>query len=457
VEEPVKSPVRIGGGSGYWGDDRTAPGRLVRDGEIDYLVMDFLAEVTMSILRKQQQRDPGKGFATDIIPILRDVLPEAVARGVKIICNAGGMNPQGCARAIRELTEELGLAGQVRIAAIGGDDLMPRLGELRAAGVSLDNTETGERYEEFAERLASANAYIGADVIVEALERGANVIVGGRLADPSLTLGALRFEFGWKADDWDLLAAGIVAGHLIECGAFATGGSHQAAWQDVPGMEDIGFPIVEVNEHGRIEISKTPGSGGLVDKETVTEQLLYEIGDPRAYLTPDVSVDFTSLSLAPVAANVVEVTGVRGNPRPATLKVSACYTDGYSTSALLLYSAPAAAERAQKAKDVLEKRITRLGLELDETRWDFIGLGAVHERRTPHTFDGEPSEVVLRWACRSHNRADLQRAAAEISTIFHGPPGKTTLTPGRGRAAEVLSYWPTVVPRGLVTPTIELF
>jgi len=449
--------TRVGGGLGYWGDDTTAPGRLVREAQIDYLVMDFLAEVTMSVMRKQVRRDPDLGYARDIIPILRDCLVDAVSRNVRIICNAGGMNPRGCAQAIRDLALELGLSDRVVVAAVTGDDLMPRLQEFVGSGVELANTETGEPFAAVADRLASANVYVGADSIVEALERGANVIVTGRVADPSLTLGALRHEHGWKSDEWDLLAAGIVAGHLIECGAHVTGGNHQAGWQDVPDMGDIGFPVVEVGENGRIVLGKTPGSGGVVDEQTTIEQLLYEIGDPTAYLTPDVSADWTTMSVRQLGPDQVEISGVTGRPRPDTLKVSACYEDGYAMSSFMLYSAPDAPGRARKAQEILQFRIARLGLDIDEMRWDHIGLGAVHERRTPRTYAGEPNEVVLRFAARSQSRAALSRVAAELSTVFHGPPGKTSLSPGRSRPSEVLSYWPTLVPRELVPTFVELF
>lgn len=449
--------MRIGGGLGYWGDDTTAPGRIVRHGNVDYVVMDFLAEVTMSILRKQMERDPARGYATDIIPILRDCLRDAVEGDVKIICNAGGVNPLACAQAARDLADELGLGDRVRVGAVTGDDLMPRIDELATRGVSLRNTETGEPYAAVDGRLLSANAYVGCESIVDALAQGANVIVAGRVADPSLTLGALRHEFGWKDDEWDLLASGIVAGHLVECGAHSTGGNHQAAWDKVPNMADIGFPIVEVDVRGRILFGKTPGSGGLVDEQTAIEQLLYEIGDPTAYLTPDVIGDWTSFSVRQAGPDLVEIDGVRGLPRPETLKVSAAYADGFSVSSLFLYSAPDAPGRARKARDILQARIDRLGLDIDETRWDFIGMGAVHERRTPATFTGEPNEVVLRFAARSHNKTDLQRAVTVLSTVFHGPPGKTTLSPGRARPSDVLSYWPTLVPRELVSTSLEIF
>lgn len=448
--------VRIGGGLGYWGDDVQAPGRLVRDGSIHYLVMDFLAEVTMSILRKQMRRDPTKGYATDIIAILRDNLVDAVDREVKIVCNAGGVNPASCAVAVRALAEELGVGDRVSVAAVLGDDILDRMSPLHSQGQAFRNMETGDVFETVADRMASANVYLGADPVVEALERGANVVVTGRVADPSLTVGVLRYEFGWASDDWDRLAAGTVAGHLIECGAHVTGGNHQAAWESVPAMDDIGFPIVEVDAEGRIRLGKVPGSGGLVDEQTTIEQLLYEIADPSAYLTPDVSADWTTISLRTLGPNLVELDGIKGHPAPARLKVSACYDDGFSASTLLLYSAPNAVGRARKAQEIIERRIGRLGLGIDESRSDFIGLGAVHEGRTPVTFDGTPNEVVLRVALRSSEKAALARAVAEISAVFHGPPGKTTLVPGRPRISENLSYWPTLIDRDLVKPEVTL-
>ncbi|NGP05835.1 DUF1446 domain-containing protein [Rhodococcus sp. 14C212] len=445
----VKS-VRIGGGMGYWGDDIAAPLRLVRDGNLDYLVMDYLAEVTMSILQKQRRRDPNAGYATDIVDVIRSVLPDAVEKGVKIVCNAGGVNPLGCAEAVARVADELGLRDRVKIAAITGDDLLGRIEELQAAGVTLDNTETGQSLEEIGGELASANAYIGAEPVVTALESGATIVIAGRVADPSMTLGALRFEHGWHADDWDRLAAGIVAGHLIECGAHSTGGNHQAGWERVPAMEDIGFPIVEVNASGRIVFGKVPGSGGLVDRETTIEQLLYEIGDPTAYLTPDVSCDWTSFTVTDLGDDQVEIVGCTGSPPPETLKVSAAYRDGYSATSMFLYSAPNAPGRAKKALDVISHRVNRLCLDLEPIHSDLIGMGAVHGPRTPKTYEGEPNEVVLRVGFRSRNRADVSRAVAELSTVFHGPPGKTNLVSGRARVSETLGYWPTVVPRNLV-------
>lgn len=448
--------IRIGGGMGYWGDDTAAPLRLVRDGDIDYLVMDFLAEVTMSILQKQKRRNADAGYATDVVAVIRSVLPEAVERGVKIICNAGGVNPTACADAIVAVAEELGLADRVKVAAVLGDDLLDRVDELRAAGVTLDNTETGQSLDEIGGRLASANAYVGADPLVAALRNGATIIVSGRVADPSLTLGALRHELGWEAHDWNLLSAGIVAGHLVECGAHSSGGNHQAAWERVPDMGDIGFPIVEVDESGRIIMTKVANSGGLVDRETVIEQLLYEIGDPHRYLTPDVSCDFTSFRVTDLGDNKVEITECTGAAAPETLKVSAAYTDGYSAVSMFLYSGPDATARARKALEVIEFRVGRLGLDLEPIHHDFIGLGAVHGRRTPRTWDGELCEVVLRVGFRGQDRAHVSRAVTELSTVFHGPPGKTNLVTGRARVSETLSYWPTLVPRDLVKTEVVM-
>jgi len=446
--------IRIGGGLGYWGDDTSAPGRLVRDGDLDYLVMDFLAEVTMSILQKQKQRDPALGYAADVVGILRDVLPEAVRRGVKIVCNAGGVNPIACADRVRQVADELGLGDAVTVAAIVGDDLLGRVDELHTQGLTFANLETGADFDAIKGRLACANAYIGATSVRDALAAGANIVLGGRIADPSLTLGPLMFEHAWADSDWDRLAAGIIAGHLVECGAHSTGGNHQD-WQKVEGLEDVGFPIVEVAAEGEILMTKCPGTGGRVSRETVVEQLLYEIGDPTTYLTPDVTVDFTTLDVEELADGAVRVSGATGRAAPGTLKVSAAYSDGYSGNTLYLYSAPDALARARRAGEILDFRIGRLGLALTETRTDFIGAGAVHEGRTPHTAD-EPCEVVLRYAVKADTAEAVRRAFAEASTIFHGPPGKTNLISGRPKVTEVLSYWPTLVSREAVVPEVVI-
>ena len=361
----MAATIRIGVGQAFWGDDITVPKWQVEQGNLDYLIMDFLAELTMSILQKQKLRNPGLGFAADIVPILRDTLPAAAARGTKIIANAGGVNPEACGRAVRQVATELNLGDWVRVAVVTGDDLLGQLPSLARDG-GLANIDTGAEFGSIASRVVSANAYLGSEPITAALDAGATVVITGRCTDSALALGPLRHEFGWSADDWHQLAAGIVAGHLIECGAQATGGNHQAGWQRMTGLDRVGYPIVEVSPAGEIEFTKTPGSGGAVDRETTIEQLLYEIGDPAAYVTPDVCVDWRQITIAEAGDDRVLVrVPAAGAPRPATLKVSVTYTDGYMTSLMFPYAAPAAVAKARAAQAIFEKKIARLGIDLD--------------------------------------------------------------------------------------------
>lgn len=452
----MPTSIRIGAGQASWGDDITVPRWQVEQGNLDYLIMDFLAELTMSILQKQKLRDPGLGFAADIVPILRDTLPAAAARGTKIIANAGGVNPEACARAVLALAEKIGLGDWLRLAIVTGDDLLEDLPSI-AAGGGLANLDTGAPFETIASRVVSANAYLGSGQIAAALGAGANVVITGRCTDSALALGPLMHEFSWAPDDWDCLARGIVAGHLIECGAQATGGNHQAGWQRMKGLDRVGYPIVEVTPAGEIEFSKTPGGGGAVDRETTLEQLLYEIGDPSAYLTPDVSVDWREITIDDTGDDRVLVhVGSAGSPPPERLKVSITYEDGYMTHMMFPYAAPDAVAKAHAAQEIIEKKIARLGLELDGFRGDVFGCGAIHGRRSPAA-QAEPGEVILRVAARSMSRAAIERLAIEVAPMHFGPAGLAGyIGGGRARVSAVLSHWPALVDRSAVRPAMVM-
>ena len=289
----MKEIVRVASGQGFWGDSLEAPRQQVEGGPVDYLMLDYLAEVTMSILQKQKERDPSLGYARDFVGAIESVLPAVTERGVKVIANAGGVNPPACATAIRQLAESRSLSEKVKIAVVTGDDLLERLDELIEAGHSLANMDTGEPLETIRARVLSANAYIGSTPIVEGLERGANIVITGRSTDTALTMAPLRHEFRWRADDWDRLAAGIIAGHIIECGAQCSGGNCLYEWRSIPDLANVGYPIAEAKPDGSFIITKHPGTGGRVSVPTVTEQLVYEMADPHAYITPDVVADFT--------------------------------------------------------------------------------------------------------------------------------------------------------------------
>ncbi len=448
----MKKFIRIASGQGYWGDRFDAPIDQVREGPIDYLVMDYLAEVTMSIMQKQKSRDPNLGYAKDFVRLMEVLLPEIVEKNVKLITNAGGVNPVACMIAVREIAERKGLKG-VRLAAVYGDDILNDLDALVASGNELRNMETNESIETIRDRISSANVYFGARPVVEALEQGAQVIITGRVTDTGLTLAPMIYEFGWKWDEWDKLAAGIVGGHINECGAQASGGNFLAGWKEVPNMERIGFPIVEAYPDGTLIITKHESLGGLVDERTVKEQLVYELGDPTNYITPDVVADFTSIRLKQIAPNRVKVYDVKGAPFTEFYKVSISYFDGYTCIGQLTYAWPEALQKAQKADEIIRKRIEYLGLSFDEIHTEFLGYNACHGT-TAHTID-DPNEVVFLIGVRGHNKKDMEKFANEIvPLVLTGPPTVTGFGGGRPRVREVIAYWPALLKKQEVAPKV---
>src|SRR5687767_15199549 len=318
-------------------------------------MLDYLAEVTMSILQKQKERDPRMGYARDFLGAIESVLPAVVERGVRVIANAGGVNPVACAQAVRELAAARGAAGKVKIGVVTGDDLLPRLDDLVARGHALANMDTGEPLSTVRDRVLSANAYIGSTPIVEALALGAQIGVTGRSTDTALTMAPLRHEFGWAPDDWNRLAAGIVAGHIIECGAQCSGGNCLLDWRTIPDLANVGYPIVNANPDGTFEISKHPGTGGRISVPTVTEQLVYEMGDPHSYITPDVIADFTTIFIDDAGPDRVRVSGIKGKPATDKLKVSIAYRAGFKAVGTLVYVWPEALDKAKAADRILRE------------------------------------------------------------------------------------------------------
>ena len=454
----LPASVRVAAGQGFWGDWLEAPYRQVTGGPIDYLAMDYLAEVTMSILHKQKSRDASLGYATDFLPAMERVLPVAVERGIKVVANAGGVNPRGCASALAELARRLGLGGRIRIGVVTGDDLLDRLDELGRAGQTLANLDTGRPLSDVRDRVRAANAYLGAGPVAEALRRGANVVVTGRVADPSLILGPLIREFDWRPDAWDSLAAGTVAGHILECGAQASGGNCLVNWRRVPDLANIGYPIVAAHPDGTFEVMKHPGTGGRISVAGVTEQLVYEIGDPTAYITPDCVADFTSIRLTAAGRDRVRVSGVKGRPATDRLKVSVAYFYGYKAVGTLVYSWPDAYAKAEAADRILRERLDRLGLALDAIHTEFLGVDATHgvlgRRAAPIA---ELPEVQLRVGVRAATREPVERFTREIAPlVLNGPPSVTGYAGGRPKPEEIVAFWPALVDRRLVQSCVEV-
>jgi hypothetical protein len=447
--------VRVASGQGFWGDWLEAPRRQVEGGDVDYLMLDYLAEVTMSILQKQKERDPNMGYARDFVGASESVLPAIANRGVRVIANAGGVNPPACAAAIRQAAEKRGFGGALRIGVVTGDDLLPRLDQLIDQGHTLTNMETGEPLSTVRDRVLSANAYIGSVPIVEALTKNANVVITGRSTDTALTMAPLRYEFGWGADDWDRLAAGIIAGHIIECGAQCSGGNCLYDWQQIPDLANVGYPIVEARADGTFVVAKHPNTGGRISVPSVTEQCVYEMGDPHSYITPDVIADFTSIHLASDGENRVRVFGIKGRPATDKLKVSIAYRAGFKAVGTLVYSWPDAYAKAQLADRVLRERLDRLGLKFDHILTEFVGVSATHGVLAGPP--GDPPEVQLRVGVRGTDRASVERFTREIAPlVLNGPPSVTGFAGGRPKVEEIVAYWPALVDKSVVETRVEV-
>ena len=450
----MKDKIRIASGQGFWGDLLTAPYDQVTKGPIDYMMMDYLAEVTMSIMQKQKRKDPSLGYAKDLVPLMERLLPILVEKNIKIITNGGGVNPQGCRDAIFKVAKKLGIKG-LKIGVVLGDDILDRLGELNKNGIPLNNMETGDPLSNVVDKVMSANVYFGAWPVVEALRQGAQVVITGRTTDTGLTLAPMIHEFGWKEDDWDKLAAGTVAGHILECGGQASGGNFSANWKSVPDLAHIGFPIAEAYPNAEIVITKHENTGGLVSMQTVKEQLMYEIGNPSTYITPDCVADFTTIQLKDDGANRVRMSGVKGKPATDSYKVSMSYLDGYTAVGTLTYAWPDALEKARAADRILRTRLGDLGLVFDEIRSEFMGFNSCHGPLS--AVPNEINEVVLRFGVRGHDHKAVERFGMELAPlILTGPPGVTGFAGGRPKPSEVIAYWPALIPKAAVMSEVVI-
>ncbi|HUF50957.1 MAG TPA: acyclic terpene utilization AtuA family protein [Longimicrobiales bacterium] len=448
--------IRIASGQGFWGDRLQAPAEQVRRGPIDYLMLDYLAEVTMSILQKQHSRDASQGYARDFVPLMGDILPDCIAKNIRVIANAGGVNVDGCAEAVLAEARTAGLQGRARVGLVTGDDIMDRLEDLVARGHSLTNMDTGAPLTDVLDRIQSANAYIGAGPIVQALERGAHVVITGRSTDTALTYAPMMHAFGWTSGQHDMIAAGVVAGHINECGAQASGGNSLIAWRDVENLSDVGYPIIEAYADGTFVVTKHDGTGGLITPAVVTEQIVYEMGDPRTYITPDVVADFTTIRLEPDGPNRVRVHGVRGAAATDRLKVSISYSAGYKAVGTLVYSWPDCIGKAQLADGVLRERLDRMNLKFDEIRTEYVGWNSTHGHLAGPPHPDQP-EVELRVAVRAQDRAAVEAFTRELAPlILSGPPTVTGFAGGRPRVQEVVAYWPALIDRNEIEPHLQV-
>ncbi len=437
--------LRIANAGGYWGDDLSQLRRQLELGPVDVVTLDFLAEITMSIMQKQRARDPAAGYARDFVAQLEQVLPLLAERGTRVITNAGGVNPLGCREALLAMAARHGVA--LEVAAVAGDDLLDRIDALNGAGIPLDNMEDGAAFAPIRTRVSSANAYFGAWPVVEALRAGAQVVVSGRVTDTGITLAPMIHAFRWEPGDWDRLAAGIVAGHIIECGAQSSGGN-VTDWRRVPRFERIGYPVIEVSPDGSFVVTKHPGTGGAVTVRTVTEQLVYEMGDPRSYVTPDVVADFGTIQLEQLGRDRVRVWGIRGRPAPGMLKVSASYADGWKASGALIVSAPDAVDKARAFDALFWKRV---GLAFAARHTELVGHSACWGPLAPPV---DPPEVLLRLSVRDPDRGKVEAFGRMVPAVILSGPSGVAVTGGRPQPQEVVAYWPALMPRDAAQPTL---
>jgi hypothetical protein len=449
--------IRIANGQGFWGDSLEAPLDQVRRGPIDYLTLDYLAEITMSILQKQRARDPRMGFAYDFVQMIDRGLGDIMDRKVKVIANAGGINPNACRDAIIDVARKQGYAGKLKVGVVAGDDIMDRLDRFIERGIALKNMDTGEPLSTIRSRVQSANVYFGAWPVVEALNGGAQIIVTGRCTDTGISLAPMIHEFGWARDDWNKLAAGTIAGHTIECGAQCTGGNCQVDWQTIPDLAGIGYPIVEAEADGTFVVTKHEQTGGRVTVAGVKEQLVYEMGDPHEYITPDCVADFTTIQLEQAGENRVRFHGIKGRPDTPFYKVSISYSNGFKASGVLVYSWPNAFDKAQAADRILRERLDRLGLKFDKIHSEFIGAGACHGLQLAGSPSPDLPEVLLRVGVRSQDKAAVERFTKELAPLaLNGPPTVTGFGGGRPRVEEIVAYWPALIPKTAVEPVVSV-
>lgn len=446
--------LRVGNGCGFWGDNLDAPILLARDGQLDYLTLEYLAELTMSILAVQKLRDSNLGFASDFLDVLQRLIPVLKRQpNLKIITNAGGMNPWACGERARKILQMSGL--DLKVAVVTGDELMPRLDELLSTGQTLTNLDDGRPFSAIRERVVSANAYLGAGAITRALQSDANLVITGRVADASLTVAPAVHHFNWSWDDWDRLSAASTAGHLIECGAQVSGGLW-CNWTEAKDLANVGYPIAHFeNAQGDFRIEIPSGHGGAVNRETVTEQLLYEVADPAQYLTPDVVADFTSVTLRETGHNQVRVSGARGLPATDSYKVSVAYKAGFAASGTLLIVGPNAPSKARRAGEFIFERLNRIGLVPEKSLIETLGTGACAPGVATNASD--PIEVVLRVSIQDKNRETVERFTKEFAPLVtSGPPGVSGYTSGRPPIREVFAYWPTLISKSLVRPEVDV-
>lgn len=443
----MKKSIKIGNAGGYWGDDLNALNMQLTGGELDYITSDFLAEITMSILRKQQIKNPDLGYVTDFVDQIIDNIDLIIDKKVKIISNAGGINPIGCARKILEQVNDKNK--KIKIAVVLGDNIVDNIDDFYPEKTAFTNMETDENFEAFRDKIQSANVYLGVKPVVKALETGADIVIAGRVTDTSITMAPMIYEFGWEMNDWQKLASGLVAGHIIECGAQSSGGNF-TDWHLIKNWENFGYPIVEMFPNGEFIVTKHENTGGIVSVNSIKEQLLYEMGNPKEYISPDVVADFSTIQLKQVEDDKVKVSNVSGRPSTKFYKVSMAYKDGFRATGSIVLSAPKAMEKAKIFTDFFWKR---LGVDFTKKNAEFIGYNACHQDLAKKI---EPNEILLRFNVFDYDKSKLEIFSKMLSTIILSGPQGAAVTGGRPAIRSVMSYYPALLPKHFIEPKTVL-
>ncbi len=452
--------VRIAGGQGFYGDSPAAAIAIAKEKACDYIVNDALAELTMSILQKDRMKDPDLGYTRDIEFLAKSLYPLAFNNGIKIVSNSGGLNPISAAKKVAGILQKQGIKG-IKIAAITGDDFISRLEELQKSGHALKNMDSSEPLSSTPYQPTHANVYMGAACIADALSQGADIILAGRVADPCLTLGILVHHFGWVMNnDLDKLASGIAIGHLLECGGQASGGNSYAEWPMDYQISNLGYPIAEVAENGSAVFSKLESQGGKMSRNTLREQLIYEIHDPCNYITPDVTVDLTDVKIEELDKNKVHFSGVKGKPQPESLKMTIGLMEGYVSEQFFFFSWPHAYKKAQKFVEAVDQIWGKLPVEIERSEHSFVGINGIHGEAAPIPSDNELEDINELGVRLTIKHKDPKAGKIAMQSIvclgLNGPPGVISM-PGWGKTNRVLlSLWPTLIPRELVEPKIEI-
>ena len=438
--------IRLGSGAGYSGDRIEPAVELAEKGEIQYLCFECLAERTIAIAQQAKMKDPAQGYDALLAARMEAVLPICHKKGIKIITNMGAANPQAGAAKIKQIAEKLNIKG-LKIAAVSGDDV---LAAIRDQDLTIE--ETGAKLSTIEDKLVSANAYLGVAPIIEALQAGADIVITGRVADPALFIAPLVYEFGWSLDDWNLMGQATVIGHLLECAGQVTGGYFSdPGFKDVPGVGRLGFPIAEVGADGSVVITKVESAGGMVTLATCKEQLLYEIHNPKTYFTPDVVADFTGVKMEQIAKDQVRVSGGTGAAKTGLLKVSLGYVDSYIGEGQISYAGPGAVNRGRLALNIVKERLAFMGVKMQESRYDLMGVDALHGEKLSAGHD--PYEVRVRVTGRTDSMQEAVRIGNEVETLYtNGPAG------GGGAwksAREVVAMVSIIVPASLVKHSVD--